>query len=40
MLQTTHPKTIAEMTYDKTWGTDIPLDSLDALIKEKWYNKG
>ena len=25
MLQTTHPKTIAEATYVKTWGTGIPL---------------
>ena len=40
MLQTTHPKTIAEATYDKTWGTGIPLDSPDALIEEEWYNKG
>ena len=40
MLQTTHPKTIAEMTDDKTWGRGIPLDSPDALIEEKWYNKG
>ena len=39
MLLTTHPKTIAEVTYDKTWGTGIPLDSPDALIEEKWYNK-
>ena len=40
MLQTTHPKTIAEATYDKTWGTGIQLDSPDALIEEKWYIKG
>ena len=40
MLQTTQPKTIAEVTYDKTWGTGILLDSPDALIEEKWYNKG
>ena len=33
MLQTTHPKTIAEATYDNTWGTGIPLDSPDALIE-------
>ena len=35
MLQTTHPKTIVEVTYDKTWGTGIPLDSPDALIEDK-----
>ena len=40
MHQTAHPKTIAEVTYDKTWGTGNPLDSPDALIEEKWYNKG
>ena len=40
MLQITHPKTIVEATYDKTWGTGIPLDSPDALIEEKWYDKG
>ena len=40
MLQTTCPRTIAEVTYDKTWGTGIPLDSPDTLIEEKWYNKG
>ena len=27
------------MTYDNTWGTDITLDSPDALIEEKQYNK-
>ena len=40
MLQTTHPKTTTEVTYDKTLGTGIPLDSPDALGEEKWYNKG
>ena len=40
MCQTTHPKTIAEATYDKTWGTGIPLYNPDDLIEEKWYNKG
>ena len=40
MLQTTHPKTIVEETYDKAWGTGIPLDSPDALIEEKWCTKG
>ena len=40
MLQTTNPKTIAGATYDKTWGTGIPLDSPDALTEEKWYNIG
>ena len=40
MLQTTDPKTIVEATYDKTWGTGVPLESPDALIEEKWYNKG
>ena len=40
MLQTTHPQTIVEVTYDKTLGTCIPSDSPDALIEEKWYNKG
>ena len=28
------------ITYDKTWGTGIPLDSPCALIEDKWYNKG
>ena len=40
MLQGTHPKAIIEAAYDKTWGTGIPLDSPDALIDKKWYNKG
>ena len=40
MLQTAHSKTIAEVTYDKTWRTGIPLDSPDAVIEEKWYIKG
>ena len=33
MLQTTHLKTIVEVTYDKTWGTGIPLISPDVLIE-------
>ena len=40
MLQTNHHKTKVEATYDKMWGTGIPLDSPDALIEEKWYIKG
>ena len=40
MLQSTNTKTILEASYDITWGTGIPLDSADALIEEKWYNKG
>ena len=40
MMQTKYPKPIAEVTYDKTWKTGIPLDGPDSLIEEKWYNKG
>ena len=36
VLQKTEPKTIVESSYDRKWGTGIPLHSPDALNSEYW----
>ena len=35
MLRTTSPKLLVESSFDKTWGTGIPLKDKDALNKKK-----
>ena len=40
MLCTTYPKIIAEATYDKQWGTGIPLRDTRALNEKSWINRG
>ena len=36
VLQNTEQKTIVESSYDRKWGTGVPLHSLDALNSEYW----
>ena len=36
VLQNTKQKTIVESSYDRKWGTGVPLHSLDALNSEYW----
>ena len=40
MLRTTTPKLLVESSYDKIWGTRIPLNDKDALNKNNWYTNG
>ena len=40
MLRTTTPKLLVKSSYDKTWGTGIPLKDKDALNKNNWYTNG
>ena len=40
MLCTTYPKIIVEATYDKQWGTGIPLRDTRALDEKSWTNRG
>ena len=40
MLKTTAPKTLAEATLDKLWGTGIRLRDRNALDTEKWLGAG
>ena len=39
-LQTTYPKIIVESSYDKFWGTGIPLQDSNALDSDKWVGRG
>ena len=36
VLQNTQQKTIVESSYDRKWGTGVPLHSPDALNSEYW----
>ena len=40
MLKTTIPKTLAEATQDRIWGTGIRLHDTGALDTEKWTGPG
>ena len=39
-LQNTQHKTIIESSYDRKWGTGVPLHSPDALNHECWIGEG
>ena len=40
VLLQTGEKTIVESSYDRIWGTGIPLSDPACLDKSKWYNPG
>ena len=40
MLKTTSPKTLAEASIDRTWGTRISLRDLNALKQDQWHTSG
>ena len=40
VLLQTGDKTIVESSYDRIWGTGIPLSDPDCLNKSKWHNPG
>ena len=40
MLKTTSPKTLAEASTDRTWGTGIGLRDIDALKQDQWHTPG
>ena len=40
VLLQTGEKTIVESSYDKLWGTGVPLSDPACLDKTKWYNPG
>ena len=40
MLKTTQPKTLAEASVDKTWGTGISIRDKDALNTSRWESEG
>ena len=39
-LQTTKPPKLAESTFDKLWGTGLPLNDANALKPAYWANQG
>ena len=39
-LRTTKPLKLAECTYDKLWGTGLPLNDINALKPAVWANQG
>ena len=40
LLLSTNEDTLAEATYDKLWGTGIPLHCRDCTDRNKWHNTG
>ena len=40
MLKTTSPKTLAEASIDRTWGTGIGLRDSDTLKQDHWHTSG
>ena len=40
LLKSTTPKTLAEATTNKLWGTGIPLQDSSALQTDKWHSPG
>ena len=40
LLLSTNGDTLAEATYDKLWGTGIPLHRRDCTDRNKWHNTG
>ena len=40
LLLSTNDDTLAEATYDKLWGTGIPLHRKDCTDRSKWHNTG
>ena len=40
ILLQTGEKTIVESSYDRVWGTGIPLNDPSCLDKSKWHNPG
>ena len=40
LLLSTNGDTLAEATYDKLWGTGIPLHHRDCTDRNKWHNTG
>ena len=40
LLLSTNEDTLAEATYDKLWGTGIPLHCIDCTNRNKWHNIG
>ena len=40
MLKTTSPKTLAEASIDRTWGTGVSLRDSDALKQDHWHTSG
>ena len=40
VLVNTGNKTLVESSYDKIWGTGIPLSDPGCLDRTKWYNPG
>ena len=39
-LLATHPRKLAESSYDRIWGTGIPLNDDKALDQAHWHNQG
>ena len=40
VLMDTGNKTLVESSYDRVWGTGIPLNDLTCMDKSRWYNPG